>query len=102
MQTLARLVTRPDIGGEPLPDVFRMLSRYEVRLRRGELAFIAGAPGMGKTALAMTLARLMKMPTLYLCPDSSGKTILVRYLSQETGTPGAQVEQLADSDPQWA
>lgn len=102
MQSLARLVTRPDIGGEALPNVFRTLARYEVHFRQGELVFIAGQPGAGKTALAMAIVRLMKVPTLYLCPDSSDKTILVRYLCQETGRSRVDTERAIDLDPEWA
>lgn len=102
MQSLARLVTKPNIGGEPLPPVFKSLAKYDVVLRRGEMTIIAGQPGGGKTALALAFARKLGLPVLYLCPDSSATTILVRLVSAETGKSRAEVETAMEVDPDWA
>ena len=47
MRTLARAVGSKDIGGEPLPTVFRTFDANKVVLRRAEVSMIAGTPGAG-------------------------------------------------------
>lgn len=102
MQSLARLISRPDVGGEPLPGVFRMLVNHDVIFRRGEMALVAAPPGGAKTAFALALARKLRVPTLYFCPDSSATTILVRLICAETGRSRAEVEHQIEIDPAWA
>jgi len=46
MKTLSRAVGRPDIGGEPMPTVFRTFDNNQIVLRRAEVSMIAGTPGV--------------------------------------------------------
>ena len=56
MRTLARAVGGKDIGGEPLPSVFRTFDANKVVIRRSEVSMIAGTPGAGKSTLALAIA----------------------------------------------
>ncbi len=51
MRTLARAVGSKDIGGEPLPTVFRTFDVNKIVIRRAEVSMIAGTPGAGKSTL---------------------------------------------------
>ncbi len=66
MRTLVRAVGRTDIGGEPLPSVFRAFDSNKIILRRAEVSMLAGTPGVGKSTLALALALKMKVPSLYI------------------------------------
>ena len=71
--------------GEALPDVFERFKTYDIKFRRAEVNVIASGPGAGKTVLGLTLARLMKVPTLYVSPDSSSWVITNRLAAMVTG-----------------
>jgi hypothetical protein len=53
MKTLARSVGRTDIGGEPLPSVFKAFETNKIIFRRAEVSMMAGTPGVGKSTLAL-------------------------------------------------
>ena len=77
MKTLSRSVGRPDIGGEPMPTVFRTFETNQIVIRRSEVSVIAGTPGAGKSTLALALAHAYRYQhctyqqipthTLWLC-----------------------------------
>lgn len=91
-----------DSGGEPLPTVFPSLAAAGTRFRRSELALIAAEPGVGKSIMAVTLARGAGVPTLYLSADSSARTQAVRMLSAQTGWPQYHFERMVDREPDKA
>jgi replicative DNA helicase len=94
MRTLARAVGSADIGGEPLPSVFRTLDSNKIIFRRAEVSMIAGTPGAGKSTLALAIALRTKVPTLYVSADTNAHTMAMRLLSMITGKPQSEAEQM--------
>ncbi len=92
MRTLARAVGGKDIGGEPLPTVFKTLDVNKVVIRRSELSMIAGTPGAGKSTLALAMALRAKVPTLYISADTNAHTMAMRLLSMITGYTQSEAE----------
>ena len=78
MKTLVRSVGRTDIGGEPLPAVFKAFETNKIIFRRAEVSMMAGTPGVGKSTLALALALKMKVPTLYISADTNAHTMAMR------------------------
>ena len=98
MRTLARAVGSKDIGGEPLPTVFRTFELNKVVFRRAEISMIAGTPGAGKSSVALAIALRAKVPTLYVSADTNAHTMAMRLLSMITGKPQSDVEILLDTE----
>ena len=98
MRTLARAVGSKDIGGEPLPHIFRTFEANKVVIRRAEISMIAGTPGAGKSTLALALALRSKVPTLYVSADTNAHTMAMRLLSMITGKPQSDAELLLNDD----
>lgn len=68
-------------AGDPLPTVWSSLEERGTRFLRGQLALICAAPGIGKSAFALTYALKAKVPTLYFSADSDAFTQMVRSVS---------------------
>lgn len=102
MKTLTRSVGRPEIGGEPLPGVFRTFDGNQIAVRRSELSMIAGEPGAGKSTLALALALRMNVPTLYLSADTNAHTMAMRLYSMITGESQQQAEIAIEHNPEEA
>ena len=98
MRTLARAVGSADIGGEPLPSVFRTLDVNKVVIRRAEVSMIAGTPGAGKSTLALSIALRTKVPTLYISADTNAHTMAMRLLSMITGKTQGEAEEMLAKD----
>lgn len=98
MRTLARAVGSKDIGGEPLPTIFRTFEANKVIIRRAEISMIAGTPGAGKSTLALALALRSKVPTLYVSADTNAHTMAMRLLSMITGKPQSEAENMLNND----
>lgn len=98
MKTLSRSVGRPDIGGEPIPDVFRTFYNNQVVVRRAEVSMIAGTPGAGKSTLALALALRANVPTLYLSADTNAHTMAMRLYSMITGVSQSEAEKVISQD----
>jgi len=94
MRTLARAVGRKDIGGEPLPSVFKTFDVNKVVIRRAEISMIAGTPGAGKSTLALAIALRAKVPTLYISADTNAHTMAMRLLSMITNKTQSEAERL--------
>jgi predicted ATP-dependent serine protease len=92
MRTLARAVGGKDIGGEPIPTVFKTFEVNKIVIRRSEISMIAGTPGAGKSTLALALALKSKVPTLYISADTNAHTMAMRLLSMITGLPQSVAE----------
>lgn len=99
MKTLYRAVGRTDIGGEPLPTVFRTFANNQIVFRRAELSMIAGTPGAGKSTLALALALRMARPTLYFSADTNAHTMAMRLYSMLEGADQNDVEKIMTEDP---
>lgn len=102
MKTLGRSVGRPDIGGEPIPQVFRTFDNNQIVLRRAEVSMIAGTPGAGKSTLALALALRAKVPTLYLSADTNAHTMAMRLYSMITGVSQHDAERAIAFDAEQA
>jgi predicted ATP-dependent serine protease len=98
MRTLARAVGSADIGGEPLPTVFRTFETNKVIIRRSEVSMIAGTPGAGKSTLALAIALRTKVPTLYISADTNAHTMAMRLLSMITGKSQTEAERWLTDD----
>jgi predicted ATP-dependent serine protease len=98
VRTLARAVGSKDIGGEPLPHIFRTFEANKVVIRRAEISMIAGTPGAGKSTLALALALRSKVPTLYISADTNPHTMAMRLLSMITGKPQSDAELMLNND----
>lgn len=64
---------------------FARLRRENVAFRRGQLHLIAAGPGVGKSALSLTLAVASKVPTLYFSADSDAVTQYERAAAMLSG-----------------
>ena len=102
MRTLVRSVGRSDIGGEPLPAVFKTFNTNKIVCRRSEVSMFAGVPGVGKSTLALGLALKMQVPTLYVSADTNSHTMAMRLASMISGKNQTDVEYLMDKDTNWA
>lgn len=71
----------------PLPDPLPGLakSRFKLRFSRGELCMFAGAPGAGKTTVALIAAIQMGVPTLYFSADSDELTMAAKTAAKVSG-----------------
>jgi replicative DNA helicase len=101
MKTLARSVGRTDIGGEPLPAVFKAFETNKIIFRRAEVSMMAGTPGVGKSTLALGLALKMKVPSLYISADTNAHTMAMRLASMISGKNQTDVEYLLQNDLGW-
>lgn len=77
----------------PLPSPLKVLDKRKVYPARGQLWMIAGAPGSGKTTLAMIMAVATGVPTLYVSADSDEATMSARMASHLTGHSYANVRE---------
>lgn len=98
MRNLVRTLSKLESGGEPLPPVFRVFENSQIILRRSEISMFAGAPGVGKSTLALALATWMKVPTLYISADTGAHTMSMRVLSMLTGKSQEETERILSND----
>lgn len=101
MKTLVRSIGRSDIGGEPLPAVFKTFDNNKIIVRRAEVSMFAGIPGVGKSTLALALALKMKVPTLYISADTNAHTMAMRLASMISGKNQTDVEHMLENDVGW-
>jgi replicative DNA helicase len=101
MKTLVRSIGRSDIGGEPLPPVFKTFESNKIIVRRAEVSMFAGIPGVGKSTLALALALKMKVPTLYISADTNAHTMAMRLASMISGKNQTDVEHMLENDHGW-
>ena len=102
MKTLSRSVGRSDIGGEPMPAVFRTFEQNKIIFRRSEVSLIAGTPGAGKSTLALALALRMQAPTLYVSADTNAHTMAMRLYSMIEGVSQTDAEKIISEQPELA
>ena len=102
MRTLHRAVRSIDRGGTVIPVPFQSWTENGISIRRGEVSMIAGPPGAGKSSLALAIAVMSGVPTLYVSCDSHESTMALRTISMVTKRSQLEVEQAMLTDPQWA
>ncbi|OEV28672.1 hypothetical protein AN220_00595 [Streptomyces nanshensis] len=92
MYHLARARQSARSAGDPLRDVWETLASGTVRFRRSQLHMIASGPGVGKSALALSLAIKSGSSGLYFSADSDEITQAARAASMITGDPILEVQ----------
>lgn len=102
MRRLDRAVTQLDRGGAIVPVPFRSFADYQISIRRGEVTMFAGPPGAGKSTLALSIAVLSGVPTLYASCDTHEATMALRTVAMVTGLSQNEVENRMRQDPSWA
>lgn len=85
MQSLTRAIAQSAVAGEPLPGVFPSLEEAGFRLRRAQVAVIAGAPNAGKSLLAFAWVAGMNLPSLIFSADTDQFTTALRAAAMSTG-----------------
>lgn len=83
-----------------VPGMYPSLAARQVAIRRGEVSMIAGAPGAGKSTIALDLAIRSRVPTLYVSADTHSHTVSLRLLANLSGREQAQIEPYMH-DPQY-
>ena len=101
MRTLVRSVGRASIGGEPLPSCFKSFEASKIIIRRAEVSMFAGAPGAGKSTLALAIALKTNVPTLYISADTNAHTMAMRLASMISGKNQTDVEEKLNNDIGW-
>lgn len=102
MLSISKSISRGNSRGEPLPTVFQTFEDNGVRFRRGGVCMIAGQPGAGKTQLALALADMWKVPTLYISNDSDETTVASRLIARRLRVSTSRIEEKMHRDPKWA
>lgn len=102
MKTLYRSIGKPDLGGEPLPPVFKSFASTNIAVRRAEVTMIAGIPGAGKSTLALAMALRMQVPTLYVCADTNAHTMAMRLYSMIAGVSQKEADKILSEQPEQA
>lgn len=101
MRTIARAVATHGGAGQELKLPWRDLNKI-VTLRTNELVMLAGAPGGGKSTLAVNLAMDMSVPVLYVAQDSPN-SVLARLSAVGVGEQTSDTaDLLADEDKRGA
>lgn len=85
-------------AGEKLPTVYQSWEQAGLHIRRGQLALVAAAPGVGKSALILAYAVKSGEPGLYLSMDTDALTTSVRAGQMVTRFPSDRVEELLEDD----
>jgi hypothetical protein len=87
-------------SGKPLKTVWHKLQAASVEFRRGSFNVIASAPGIGKSAVALTLAVQSDATCQYHSADSGWSTQYARAGAMLTGTPVSEIQTLLNvKDP---
>lgn len=95
-------VLKPNRVAATVPNNWPSFSARHVEFRKGEVTFIAGEPGSGKSSLALALAVRSAVPTLYLAADTTRYTTNVRLASMLTGVDQHRIEQIMLDNPEWS
>ena len=102
MRRLDRAVTQQDRGGAIIPVPLRSFADYQISIRRGEVSLFGGNPGAGKSTIALSIAVLSGVPTLYCSMDTHEATMALRTTAMVTGLSQTEVETRIQQDPKWA
>jgi len=95
-------VLKPNRVAATLPNNWPSFAARHVEFRKGEVTFIAGEPGSGKSSLALALAVRAQVPTLYLAADTTRYTTNVRLASMLTRVDQHRIEEIMRENPAWA
>lgn len=105
MLTLTQSASVRGSAGDPLPEVWENLAESGTQFRRGQLALVAAAPGVGKSAFVLNYALKSEVSCMYFSADSDAFVQLARALailggldmsSAETMVRAEETERIAD------
>lgn len=102
MQTPSQTARRRDDSGARLPQPWAGAAAQGVYLRRGQLAMLAAAPGVGKSVLATSYVLQSGARTLYLSADTDSYTTSIRLIAATTGCTLEQAEAGRSAGADWA
>lgn len=88
--------TRGD-AGLPLPGMWAALAARQAQVKRGQVTFVFGPPGAGKSLLIMNYIARARVPTLAFMLDMDQLSAAARFASILTGDPFARTEKEIDS-----
>lgn len=101
MLRLERAIKRAGNQAPVVPNMYPSLANRQVAIRRGEVSMIAGAPGAGKSTLALAIAVRAGAGTLYVSADTHAHTMSLRLLSMLSSAEQSQVEPWMQTEPEW-
>lgn len=106
-QTFATIEARSKSGDAltGLSTGLRKLDELTLGLQTGELFIIAARPGMGKTALAIGIARHVAgegTPVFFYSAEMPAETLMIRMLSGATGLDSHQLRRGSIFGSSWA
>lgn len=85
MQTPSQAARRRDDAGARLPMPWASAAAKGVFLRRGQLAMLVAAPGVGKTVISTAYEVQSGVRSLHLSADTDAHTTAVRLIQAQTG-----------------
>ncbi|WP_440066382.1 DnaB-like helicase C-terminal domain-containing protein [Streptosporangium sp. OZ121] len=97
MYVLERARAKVGDAGAALPTPFKRLTREGVVFRRGQLHLIAAGPGVGKSALSLTLAVAARVETLYFSADSDAATQYERTAAMLSGREIHEIAKMVEA-----
>jgi replicative DNA helicase len=106
-EALRELQARYEKGGDNsgIPTGFRDLDRIVLGLQPGDLIIVAGRPGLGKTALALNMAKsaaLGGIPASFISLEMSRPQLMSRLLSMQSGVDSNNVRSGRLGAAEWA
>ena len=85
MYNIVQSVRVRGVAGNPIPTVFKNLEAIGVQLLRGQEILMASGPGVGKSAIALTLGTGSRASCLYFSADSDAFVQSSRAVAMLTG-----------------
>ena len=91
---IAEIANRTELNKKNISSGLSNIDKIHSGFRKGELSIIGARPSMGKSALALQIARFCafrNVPTLYISIEMSRNMVAHRLLSVATGIPGNRI-----------
>lgn len=102
MQTPTQAARQRDNAGARLPQPWRDADANKVHFRRGQLAMLVAAPGVGKSVLATAYVVQSGVRCLYLSMDTDAFTTSVRLVAAELKCTLEEAEAGVIAQADWA
>lgn len=97
--------TIPDLSDRRIPTHFPEIDAITQGLHRGSLVVLAGSTGMGKTTLALNIARNIslqsQMTVLYGAYDSPAQELMPRLLASMCGVESGRIRGPRLTESEW-
>lgn len=93
-----------DKGITGIPSGYKKLDEYTSGFQKSDFVVLAARPSMGKTALALTLARHAAAHNLcvgFFSLEMSAEQLTLRLLASETGIPHQKIRNAQISSEEW-